>query len=227
MGGAPGKGLFPDNVIHLGGDEVNTACWTKSPSITAWLKAQGFTNPNQGYQYFVARVQALAQAMGRDVVGWNGIWDNFGTELAKGTIIHKWIGDVKSIVDITSAGYRVLWSVDSPWYLDSLGTTWQTEYVQEPCTGLNDAQCALVLGGGGEMWGETVDTSDILQTIWPRMGAIAERLWSPRAYNDTAAAAPRYGAFRCLLNRRGVAAAPAKNSEARTSPPGPGGCLSQ
>ena len=52
--------------------------------------------------------------------------------------------------------------------------------------------------------GETVDTSDIQQTIWPRLGAIGERLWSPRTVNDTEAAEPRYAAFRCLLNRRAV-----------------------
>ena len=34
-------------------------------------------------------------------------------------------------------------------------------------------------------------------------------------------------AFRCLLNRRGVAAAPVDNLDARTSPPGPGGCFEQ
>ena len=79
----------------------------------------------------------------------------------------------------------------------------------------------------GEQWGETVDTSDIQQTIWPRLGAIGERLWSARTVNDTTTAEPRFAAFRCLLNRRAVAAAPYKNAKARSAPPGPGGCYEQ
>jgi hexosaminidase len=63
--------------------------------------------------------------------------------------------------------------------------------------------------------------------VWPRLAAIAERLWSPRSVNDTAMAEPRYDAFRCLLNRRGVQAAPARNVDARAAPPGPGGCYEQ
>ena len=129
--------------------------------------------------------------------------------------------------NLTAHGYRGLWSTDGVWYLDGLASTWQTMYTQEPCTGVAAENEHLVMGGGGEQWGETVDTSDIQQTIWPRLGAIAERLWSPRDVNDTAAAKPRYAAFRCLLNRRAVAAAPAFNPHARTAPPGPGGCYDQ
>jgi hexosaminidase len=124
------------------------------------------------------------------------------------------------------------------------------------------------------MWGETVDSSDIEQTVWPRLGAIAEKLWSSAtvtscgptsvtstrgrelhrrhtrggnstgpeiedaesetsfataAANCTAinAAYPRIAAFRCLLNRRGVRAAPLMNAVAREAPRGPGGCLGQ
>ena len=77
------------------------------------------------------------------------------------------------------------------------------------------------------MWGETVDISDFEQTVWPKMAAIAERLWSPRSVNDTAAALPRLERFRCLLNRRGVRAAPVNNANARSSPPGPGSCFDQ
>merc|ERR1712032_1574830 len=85
----------------------------------------------------------------------------------------------------------------------------------------------LLLGGEGCMWGETVDVSDIEQTTWPRMGAIAERLWSPKTVNDTAKAEPRYAYFRCLLNQRGVAAAPYNNTNARENHPTPGNCVNQ
>ena len=64
-------------------------------------------------------------------------------------------------------------------------------------------------------WGETVDSSDIEPTVWPRLGAVAERLWSPRSINDFTDAQDRMMAFRCLLNRRAVAAAPGDNANAR------------
>jgi len=44
-----------------------------------------------------------------------------------------------------------------------------------PWNGFADLQCSKVLGGG-EMWEETVDSGDILETIWPRAAGTAERL---------------------------------------------------
>ena len=90
---------------------------------------------------------------------------------------------------------------------------------------------SLVLGGQGEMWGETVDTSDIESTVWPRLAAIAEQLWSPQtvtASNTSVEAAyPRIKHFRCLLNRRGIRAAPVNNGKGREAPHGPGSCFDQ
>jgi hypothetical protein len=74
-------------------------------------------------------------------------------QLNKATIIHQWLPGSTVAVNATANGYRVLWSTDGVWYLDGLSTTWETMYVQEPCTGIPDNLCdTLVLGGGGEMW---------------------------------------------------------------------------
>ena len=88
-------------------------------------------------------------------------------------------------------------------------------------------QEALIIGGEACMWGERVDAGSIMRTIWPRAAAVAERLWSPRSVNDTAAAEPRFAYFRCLLNRRGIDAGPYDASEAGLAPDGPGACSSQ
>lgn len=78
------------------------------------------------------------------------------------------------------------------------------------------------------MWGETVDASDVEQTVWPRLAAIAEKLWSPReATTEPAAALGRLHQFRCRLLERGVRAAPVLNPSARGAPPRPGSCYGQ
>ena len=102
-------------------------------------------------------------------------------------------------------------------------------YTNDP---VNDTdQEKLVLGGQGEMWGETVDASDIEQTIWPRLAAVAEQLWRPQAVTMSPtgvnSAAPRLAAFRCLLNRRGIWAAPTKSATGREAPHRAGSCLNQ
>ena len=56
------------------------------------------------------------------------------------------------------------------------------------------------------MWGEHVDGSNIIRRLWPRVGAVAERLWSPMDTGaDEADAEQRLMDFRCQLVARGIA----------------------
>lgn len=224
------SGLFPDNFLHLGGDEVDTSCWTQSPQIVQWLSERGMS-ADDGYAYFVRRAADIAMSQGRRPVQWVEVFDHFGTKLDHRTIVHVW-KDKSTLANVVAAGYNALIN-NSPgsdsWYLDHLDITWAAAYENEPCAAVPDPnKCSLVLGGQGEMWGETVDISDLEQTVWPRLAAIAERLWSPRDQITSAdAALARLHAFRCLLNQRGVHAAPVDNIDARSAPSGPGSCYDQ
>mmetsp|Transcript_36858 Transcript_36858/g.110490 ORF Transcript_36858/g.110490 Transcript_36858/m.110490 type:complete len:510 (-) Transcript_36858:186-1715(-) len=224
--------LFPDEFFHLGGDEVNTGCWTKDSEISAWLKSKNMS-ADDGYAYFVHRASSIAISNGRRPVQWSEVYDHFKTRLDKETIVHIW-KSVTNVTEVAADGYDILINVgDSPnnWYLDHLKVPWDKVYENDPCSNIpvdRPDLCSKVLGGHGEMWGETVDASDIEATIWPRAAAIAERLWSPREKtSDAKAAQHRIEAFRCLLNARGIGAAPVNNAEARSAPNGPGSCFDQ
>jgi len=215
--------LFPDNMFHLGGDEVNTDCWTSTPSINNWLNANNFSTQD-AYGYFVEKAHDIIIAQNRNPVNWEEVFLNFGNKLDPQTIIHIWL-DHATLAEVVAAGYRGILSNNDVWYLDHLSTTWWQFYLNDPYENItNPTQQALVLGGEVCMWGETVDTSDAEQTIWPRAAAAAERLWSAADVTDLTQALPRLMWFRCLLNARGVTAAPVNNDQARSSPAGPGPC---
>jgi hexosaminidase len=145
-------------------------------------------------QDFILKSHRIAASLNRTAIGWHEIWRHLGTRLPKTTIIHFWLGGgdgLFDMLDATENGYRAVWSIArgvgfGSWYTGGDAEPWETMYIREPCEGLSEAQCSNVLGGGAEQWGETVDTSDLEQTLWPRAAAVAERLWSPRPSNASA-----------------------------------------
>ena len=75
---------------------------------------------------------------------------------------------------VVKSGFKCIVSSQDVWYLDHLDVTWPEFYMNEPLTNItDDNEQNLVLGGEVCMWGETVDPSDIEQTIWPRAAAAA------------------------------------------------------
>jgi len=54
--------IFPSQYMHLGGDEVDTSCWSESATISAWMTAQGFS-PYNAYEYFVLRADAISRCV--------------------------------------------------------------------------------------------------------------------------------------------------------------------
>jgi hexosaminidase len=128
--------------------------------------------------------------------------------------------------DVVKAGFKALLSTG--WYLDHLNVPWESMYLNEPTQVLSkSANASLILGGEACMWGETVDKSNIDNTVWPRAAAVAERLWTPlKKIQPVNLAVTRLHEIRCLLNRRGIAAAPVL-LRGRTAPLEFSSCYSQ
>lgn len=219
--------VFPFDFVHMGGDEVNTSCWTETPRINKWLRKNNLTGFD-AYKNFVLQAEAISLLHGYTPVNWEEPFDNFGPQLNKKTVIHNWL-QAGVAPKVVKAGFRCIVSDQDVWYLDHLNVTWQQFYMNEPLINITEArEQALVIGGEVCMWGETVDASDIEQTIWPRAAAAAERLWSSldRIAKEPGHALPRLRYFRCLLNQRGVAAAPVSGN-GRAPPIGPDSCYAQ
>lgn len=60
-------------------------------------------------------------------------------------------------------------------------------------------EAKLVLGGEAAIWAEYVDATNIIARLFPFVGAVAERLWSPANSSTTADAKHRLDEHRCRL----------------------------
>ena len=206
-------------------------CWNRNPEIQSWQKANGLDDDGT-YAYFVNGTAAVARANKRIPVQWVEVFETFGSALSKDTVVHVW-KDKSTLNSVLLAGYKALISDQADWYLDHEEVSWEQMYKNEPTQGLDPSVnvASLLLGGEACLWAENVDSSVLLNTLWPRAAAVAERLWTALpaidSSPDLSSATDRIETFRCLLESRGVGAAPATNRVARMAPRNPSSCYTQ
>ncbi|KAL0278259.1 UNVERIFIED_CONTAM: hypothetical protein PYX00_000125 [Menopon gallinae] len=211
------KNVFPDKFTHLGGDEVDYACWESNPELLNYVRKNNITF-TQLEELYVKKVIDMTVKKSMIPIVWQEVFDN-GLNIPKNTIVHVWkhhSGPYKEEMSrVTKMGYTTLLS--SPWYLDHLkdGGDWIKFYNLDPYDfDGNDEQKKKVIGGEACMWSEAVDSTNVMQRVWPRAAAVAEKLWSPPGKNTHLAAA-RLEEHACRLNLRGIPTQP---------PNGPGFC---
>jgi hexosaminidase len=175
--------LFPDEYFHIGGDEVNGKQWDANPRIQEFKRAHGLKNNAELQAYFTRRVQALVKKHGKTMVGWDEI---LTADMPRDVVVQSWRGQ-KSLADAARQGVSGILS--SGYYLDLMHSA-AYHYAVDPlgdgAADLTGEQKQKVLGGEACMWSEYVTPELLDMRVWPRMAAIAERLWSPRDVTNVA-----------------------------------------
>ncbi|CAH0713089.1 unnamed protein product, partial [Brenthis ino] len=224
---------FPDKYFHIGGDEVQLDCWSTNPTIQKYMKDYNLT-ASMLHAMFMRKVIPLLAPNSKPIV-WQEVFDE-GVDLSRDTLIQVWKYNwISEMIRILRAGHKLLFS--STWYLDALSSEWPAFYTADPRLMLapflnNDTLLANVVGGEACMWGEMVDDRNVINRVWPRASAVAEKLWSAAgvggpgspggAEGPAGAGGPaphtyaRLEEHACRMLRRGVDAQP---------PSGPGFCL--
>jgi len=210
--------LFADDFVHLGGDEVTFDCWKADSSITTFMQQNHISSYPALQGLYEQKVSNMVLGGGKYPVFWDEVFGQTQFPINKQSIIEVWDALLPEMVKVVQAGYRAIYS--TPWYLDREDPdsqtwylwqdTWKSFYEADPIgnSSLTPSEMALVLGGEACMWGEQVDFTDFEVRVWPRAGAIAERLWSPVTVVNINAAEPRLGHQRCRMVRRGISAGP-------------------
>lgn len=195
--------LFPDKYFHIGGDEVDPKQWNENPRIQAFMRKHELANPKALQTYFNRRVEKIVERHGKHMVGWDEVLQ---PDLPKSVVIQSWRGQ-PSLWQAAREGYQGLLSAG--YYLDleypasyhysidpmkvpppPPGRKQQPEGASaQPAPGtptdLTPEQQKKILGGEAAMWEELAVPENLDSRLWPRLAAIAERLWSPEAITST------------------------------------------
>ncbi|CAJ1958474.1 unnamed protein product [Cylindrotheca closterium] len=198
------RNVFVDDFVHVGGDEVDLSCWDNSKDIVHWRQQHNISSSVGLFELFETQLLEIVEKVGRTPIVWQEVF-NLNLTLTATTIIDVWKGfDTKTMSDATRRGFKVILS--GCWYLDHLTLDWQNFYSCNPSnfTGRTD----LLLGGHASMWGEHVDASNFISRIYPRVSAMAERLWTGDISIAKENVRQRISDFRCRMVQQGFAAQP-------------------
>eukprot|EP00002_Diphylleia_rotans_P004356 TRINITY_DN13186_c0_g1_i1.p1 TRINITY_DN13186_c0_g1~~TRINITY_DN13186_c0_g1_i1.p1 ORF type:complete len:564 (+),score=117.28 TRINITY_DN13186_c0_g1_i1:46-1737(+) len=201
--------IFPDHHFHFGADEVVFKCW-ETPEIRKFMEENRMADFVDLFQYFQDRVWEISSRVKKTPVQWLEVFSD-NLDVPENVVIQVWF-EYTRLRSVLQAGYKSILSNYDAWYLDcGWGNwcpyrTWQDMYNNEPFRDplITPSMQELLIGGEACLWFEQVDRTNALTKLFPRLSAVAERLWSPSQVNDVKEAKVRLLQHRCHLMRRGV-----------------------
>jgi hexosaminidase len=219
--------LFPDEYIHIGGDENNGKQWKANSRIQQFMLKRELKDTAALQAYFNQRVLKILQKHGKKMIGWDEV---LTPDLPKDVVVQSWRG-TKSLADGAKRGYSGILS--RPYYFDHMAPA-EYFYVNDPLpadSDLTPEQAARVIGGESCAWGEFLSPENIDSRIWPRNAALAERLWSPRDVANVAEMYRRLDRVSVDLEQDGLthesSTAKMLRQVTGTEKPGPGDLLAK
>jgi hexosaminidase len=186
--------LFPDApYLHLGGDEVPDTVWKNCPRCAALKEKLGLRTHGELGGVFIRRLAERLAAKGRRVMLWDEAAD---LPLPPDAALTVWRTGAATEAARRSGHPRVLCPIDRL-YFDygqtrdgrgeprsaGPGLTLEKVYAFEPSPG--GADDTTLLGVQANLWTEHVVTPEQAERLLlPRLCALAEIAWSPRASRD-------------------------------------------
>lgn len=190
--------IFPSKYIHIGGDEATKTNWETCPHCQKRMQEEGLKNVHELQSYFVKRMEKYINSKDKKVIGWDEILEG---GLAPDATVMSWQGNEGGI-EASKQGHDVVMTPQSHCYFDHyqgpqneeplafggyspLSKVYQFDPVVKEMT---PEQAKHVLGGQANLWAEYIPTTQQSEyMIFPRLGAMAEVLWSTkeaRNWND-------------------------------------------
>ena len=213
--------LFPDEVVHIGGDEVIMDNWKSCPKCQARMKEHCLKTEKDLLAWFVGEVAAHLKRRGRRAVWWSEI--PLDGNVPGDGIVMAW-RDAQEGRDAVAAGHEAIMCPHKSCYFDYTPCLrddfapypWFTHplplekaYAYDPVDGIPAERQRLVLGGQCCNWTEyTCNETELQWKMWPRTCATAEVFWSTAEKRDFADFRRRMETHRHRLIESGVNCAP-------------------
>jgi len=188
--------LFPGEYVHVGGDEAPKTRWEESDFVQQLMQREGFVDEMQVQSWFIARIERFLNDNGKRLIGWDEILEG---GLAPNATVMSWRGTVGGI-EAARMGHDVVMTPYANLYLDYYQSEDQeaepfaiggflpldTVYAYDPVPEqLRAGDAAHIIGAQANVWTEYMKTAEHVEyMVFPRMFALSEIVWSPKAAKD-------------------------------------------
>ena len=186
--------LFPGQYIHVGGDECAKCWWQESEETQQFMREHELKDEKALQSYFIHYVQEVVNAKSKTLIGWDEILEG---GISEDCIVMNWRRPEFGKKAVRT-NHRTIFTCSAWSYFNLKESRIQSEIAprgplslekvyefQIVPDSLTTEQQELANDAQGCLWTEYIPTTWKAEfSIFPRMSALAENVWSPLEKKD-------------------------------------------